>query len=70
VAAGIQVALRVSQIFSIPSQSVTVPPGRLDLVDTVVISVYSILDRCTATRISAVPPTMILGAGGKQRRAE
>jgi hypothetical protein len=69
-AAGIQVALRVSQIFTIPSQSVAVPSGRLDLVDTIVIPVYPILDRCTATCISAVAPTVTLGARSKQRCAE
>jgi hypothetical protein len=70
VATGIEVALRVSQIFPIPSQSVAMPPGCLDLVDAVAIPIDSMLDRSTATCISAIAPTMTFGAGSKQRRAE
>jgi hypothetical protein len=69
-AAGIKVALRIRQIFPIPSQSVAMTPGRFDLVDAIAIPVYSILDRRTATCISAVAPTVTFGAGSKQRRAE
>src|SRR5262245_19494399 len=45
VAAIIQIVPRVSQIFAIPSQSVAIPPGRLDLVDLVTIAVDTSLER-------------------------